>query len=139
MRNSLITLNNMFMYWNNVYVFGHIIASNIFISKLVQKIHIDFCISLTTWIRILTSRKQSLKIRIVMRLIKIHNTLLTGIIIWTSPSFSLITSTSLTMPSKISWGVQSVLLVPTIRTTANIFTLKSNSPFKILHKIFSTL
>lgn len=55
------------------------------------------------------------------------------------PNFCLITRMISKIPSKTSCGVQSVLLVPTCKTTALIFTLNSSSPFSTLHRTFSTL
>lgn len=57
----------------------------------------------------------------------------------TFPNICLISLMISKIPSKISCGVQSVLLVPTKRTTALMRAWKSNSPFLIRHKTFSTL
>lgn len=61
MRDCLITLNDMFMYRNDVHVFSDVIADYVFVCELVYEINVDFDVSHTTGIRILSSRQQSLK------------------------------------------------------------------------------
>lgn len=93
MGDRLIALNDMFVYWDDVHVFGDVIADYVLICELIDQINVDFGVALTTGIRILTSRQQSLKnTKITNTKKNIVGETLAGITMWTSsPNFSLIT------------------------------------------------